>query len=204
MSFAAPAAFSPILDFYLGPLDPLGRADADHSRRWFTKDEAFDREITERFGDSYDEVRARRHEDWLADPRGGLAYVIVLDQFPRNMFRGSPRAFESDAQALAVALDAVTRGHDRALGLDERALLYMPFMHSEELTTQNRGVALFSALAADAPAEARERYAANVKYAEQHREIVAHFGRFPQRNSPLSRTSRPDEIDFLKKPGSGF
>jgi uncharacterized protein (DUF924 family) len=197
-------AFEPVLDFYVGPLDRLGRADAAHARRWFKSDDAFDQEIAERFGGTYAAVRSRKCESWLATPRGRVGYVIVLDQFARNMFRGSPRAFESDGQALAAAVEGVARGHDEQLAVDERSFLYMPFMHSEELAMQDYSVALFSAMAAAAPPELRERLDTSVKYAEKHREIVRRFGRFPHRNGLLGRTSTPDEIEFFKQPGAGF
>jgi uncharacterized protein (DUF924 family) len=193
-----------VLDFWLGELDPHGQADAAHGKRWWAKDEAFDREIADRFGASYTEIAAGRRESWLDDPRGRLAYVIVLDQFSRNMFRGSPRTFERDGQALAAASDGVARGDDRGLGLDERSFLYMPFMHSEALSMQDKALTLFAALDADAPPELRERRAGALKYAEKHREIIARFGRFPHRNGVLQRTSTPEEMEFLQQPGSGF
>jgi uncharacterized protein (DUF924 family) len=193
-----------VLDFWLGPLDTLGQADPEHSARWFAKDDAFDQEIADRFGATYAEIAAGRAEGWLDDPRGRVAYVIVLDQFSRNMFRGSPRTFERDGQALAAAADGVTRGDDRALGLDERSFLYMPFMHSEALSMQDRAVALFTALVADAPPELRDRRARALSYAEKHREIIARFGRFPHRNRVLQRTSTAEEMEFLQQPGSGF
>jgi uncharacterized protein (DUF924 family) len=193
-----------ILEFWLGPLDAHGQADAAHRKRWFEKDDAFDQEIADRFGETYAEIAAGRREDWLADPRGRLAYVIVLDQFSRNMFRGSPRTFERDGQALAAAADGVARGDDRGFGIDERAFLYMPFMHSEALSMQDRSLALFTALVADAPAELRERLTGGLKYAEKHREIIVRFGRFPHRNGVLQRTSTPEEMEFLQQPGSGF
>jgi uncharacterized protein (DUF924 family) len=193
---SAPAA---VLDFWFGPLDPHGDADDAHVRRWFEKNDAFDQEIAERFGALHDEIVKRQHEDWLDDPHGRLAYVIVLDQFSRNMFRGSPRAFASDGQALAAAAEGVARAHDGELTRDERSFLYLPFMHSEELATQDRALALFSALAAGAPSDGPDRHAATVRYAEKHREIIARFGRFPQRNSALGRTSTADEWEFLKK-----
>jgi uncharacterized protein (DUF924 family) len=194
-----------VLDFWFGPLDAHGQANAEHARRWFAKDEAFDHEVGERFSESYAAIAAARHEGWLEQPRGRLAYVIVLDQFSRNMFRGSPRAFDRDAQALAAAADGVARAHDRPLTLDERAFLYMPFMHSEALSMQDRSVALFSALAAEAaPPEQRDRLAAALKYAIAHREIIARFGRFPHRNKVLQRTTTRAEMEFLQQPGSDF
>jgi uncharacterized protein (DUF924 family) len=199
----AMAAYEPILDFYIGPLDHFGRADEEHARRWFTRDEAFDQQILERFAGAYDDVRARRCESWLGQPRGRLAYVIVLDQLARNMFRNSPRAYEADGQALAAAVEGVARGHDGPLAVDERMFLYMPFLHSEELVTQDRSVALFEALAGSALPEARERLAGALEYACKHRDVIARFGRFPHRNNTLGRTCTAEEMEFLKT-GSGF
>ncbi|HEY4394838.1 MAG TPA: DUF924 family protein [Polyangia bacterium] len=187
-----------VLDFWFGPLDAHGEADDAHARRWFERNEAFDREIAERFGALHEEIVKRRHEDWLDEPSGRLAYVIVLDQFSRNMFRGSPRAFAADGQALAAAAEGVARGHDAALTRDERSFLYLPFMHSEELAMQDRALALYAALAAGSPADRPDRPAKTLKYAEKHREVIARFGRFPQRNSAFGRTSTADEWEFLK------
>ena len=200
----ASASFLPILEFWFGDVDELGRSDALHSRRWFMKDDAFDRDIAERFAGTFADVRAGKREQWLDDPRGRLAYVIVLDQFARNMFRGTARMFEGDKQAQAAAVEGVARGDDALLGVNERSFLYMPFMHSEDLDMQDRAVALFTALAASAPAELRGGLAAAVQYAEKHRDIVARYGRFPHRNAALARDSTPAEIEFLKQPGSGF
>ena len=200
----ASASFLPILEFWFGDVDELGRSDALHSRRWFMKDDAFDRDIAERFAGAFADVRAGKREQWLDDPRGRLAYVIVLDQFARNMFRGTPRMFEGDKQAQAAAVEGVARGDDALLGVNERSFLYMPFMHSEDLDMQDRSVALFTALAASAPAELRGGLAAAVQYAEKHRDIIARYGRFPHRNAALGRDSTSAEIEFLKQPGSGF
>jgi uncharacterized protein (DUF924 family) len=200
----ASASFLPILEFWFGDVDELGRSDALHSRRWFMKDDAFDRDIAERFAGTFADVRAGKREQWLDDPRGRLAYVIVLDQFARNMFRGTPRMFEGDKQAQAAAVEGVARGDDALLGVNERSFLYMPFMHSEDLDMQDRSVALFTALAASAPAELRGGLAAAVQYAEKHRDIIARYGRFPHRNAALGRDSTSAEIEFLKQPGSGF
>jgi uncharacterized protein (DUF924 family) len=204
MPDALETEYQPILTFWFGALDSLGRADAAHSRRWFVKDEAFDRELAQRFGATHTDVAAGRHEAWLAEPRGRVAYVIVLDQLSRNMFRGTARAFETDAQALQAAARGIEIGADRDLALDERWFLYMPFMHSEDLVMQDRAVALFSALAVDAPPALREQLTSAANYARQHREIVARFGRFPHRNAVLGRPSTPEEAAFLQQPGSSF
>jgi len=196
--------FVPVLQFWFGDVDELGRSDVQHSRRWFMKDEAFDRQIAERFGETYADVRGGLREAWLDDPRGRVAYVIVLDQFPRNMFRGTARMFEADRQALAAAVEGVARHDDAALTVNERSFLYMPYMHSEDLDMQERSVALFKELAESAPSELRGAMVAAVQYAEKHHDIVARYGRFPHRNTALKRQSTPQELAFLAQPDSGF
>jgi uncharacterized protein (DUF924 family) len=196
--------FEQVLDFWFGKLDAAGCADAAHAERWWKKNAAFDEELRQRFGALHEAVARAERDDWLVPPRGRLAYVIVLDQFSRNMFRGTPRMFEGDKQAQAAAVEGVARGDDALLGVNERSFLYMPFMHSEDLDMQDRSVALFTALAASAPAELRGGLAAAVQYAEKHRDIIARYGRFPHRNAALGRDSTSAEIEFLKQPGSGF
>jgi len=149
-------------------------------------------------------VRAGLRENWLDEPRGRVAYVIVLDQFSRNMFRGTARMFEGDRQALAAAVEGVARHDDAALTVNERSFLYMPYMHSEDIDMQDRSVALFKELAESAPSELRGSLVAAVQYAEKHREVVARFGRFPHRNTVLGRASTPAEQAFIAEPGSGF
>jgi uncharacterized protein (DUF924 family) len=163
------------------------------SARWWKKDPAFDAEVRNRFLALHEAIDRGEREDWLETPRGALAYVIVLDQFSRNMFRGSARSFASDARARAGARRAVERGDDRALSVDERTFLYMPFMHSENLADQDRACALFAAARPD-----------QARYAELHRDIIRRFARFPHRNAVLGRTSTPEEEEFLKQPGSSF
>jgi uncharacterized protein (DUF924 family) len=196
--------FVPVLQFWFGDVDALGRPDVMHSRRWFMKDEAFDREIADKFGQTYADVRAGLRENWLDDPRGRVAYVIVLDQFSRNMFRGTARMFEGDRQALAAAVEGVARHDDAALTVNERSFLYMPYMHSEEIGMQERSVALFKELLESAPSELRGSLVAGVQYAEKHRDVIARYGRFPHRNAVLGRASTPEEQAFIAQPGSGF
>lgn len=162
--------------------------------RWWVKDPAFDAEIRARFGALHQEIAQGKHEDWRSTARGALAYVVVLDQFSRNMYRDTPGMFASDAQARAAARAAVDAGFDQALPAAERDFLYMPFMHSEELADQDRGVALFEAAGATG----------TLRYAEMHRDIVRRFGRFPHRNAVQGRASTPEERDFLAQPGSSF
>jgi len=190
--------FVNILQFWFGDVDALGRSDVLHSRRWFMKDDAFDREIAERFGQTFADVRAGLRESWLDDPRGRVAYVIVLDQFPRNMFRGTARAFATDALALEAARHALARGFDRGMLAVERLFFYLPFEHSEALADQELACELTRPL--DALEPGLEAY----RYALAHRDIIRRFGRFPHRNAILGRASTPEELEFLKGPGSSF
>jgi uncharacterized protein (DUF924 family) len=193
-----------ILDFWFGALDADGRADSEHRTRWWKKDPAFDDEIARRFGDVHRAVRARELDGWLADPRGRLAQIVVLDQFSRNMHRGTPGMFASDGHALQLALDGLDRGDDRALPVDPRCFTYMPLVHSEDLAVQDRAIALFTELAEVAAPAARADVDTYLRFAAMHRDIVRRFGRFPHRNAILGRISTPEEIAFLQQPGSSF
>jgi uncharacterized protein (DUF924 family) len=198
------SSYLPILKFWFGPLDSHGRADAEHRSRWFTSDPAFDQLLRERFGDEHARVAAGQRDDWLSEAKGRLAYIIVLDQFSRNMFRGTARMFAFDSLALAAARQGLELGVDRQLGLDERSFFYMPFMHAEDLAAQDQCVDLFSGLLAELPAELKESSASGVDFARRHRDIVKRFGRFPHRNALLGRTTTAEEAQFLTQPGSSF
>jgi len=165
---------------------------------WFRKDDAFDADIRERFGVALAAGIAGAFGSWCGEPLGCLARVVLLDQFTRNAFRGTPGAFAGDAGALATAEDAVAHGFDRSLAPQERWFLYMPFEHSESLAHQDRSVALFEELAA------QTGLAEPLPWALRHRDVVRRFGRFPHRNDILGRTSTPEEIAFLQEPGSRF
>jgi uncharacterized protein (DUF924 family) len=159
--------------------------------KWFKKDAAFDAEISARFLPSQDAAAARRLAQWEETPDGALALVIVLDQFPRNIFRGQARAFETDALARAVADRAITRGFDARVPAAERVFFYLPFEHSEAMADQDRCVALVRAMG-DADL---------LKWAELHADIIRRFGRFPHRNSLLGRASTAAEQAFLDSGG---
>ena len=193
-----------VLHFWLGELDPQGRADPEHSGRWWRRDPAFDQLIRDRFGRLHAAVLAGERAGWLASPRGRLATIIVLDQLARNMFRGSPAMHEGDARAVAAAREGIDRGVDRELAHDERAFLYMPLMHSEELADQDRCVALMAAWRDELDGELREGVAKLLPFAEQHRDLIRRFGRFPHRNTVLGRPSTPEEEAFLQGPRSSF
>jgi uncharacterized protein (DUF924 family) len=177
-----------ILDFWFG----------QDRKRWFVKDPAFDEEIRHRFLPSYEQGLQGRLAHWREDTRGCLALVIVFDQFPRNMFRGTARAFAADPLARELTSLMLAKGWDQAMTPEERMFVYLPLEHSESLADQERGLALMKELAqhaetADVP-----------RWAEAHLVIIRRFGRFPHRNALLGRASTPEEIEFLKQPGSSF
>jgi uncharacterized protein (DUF924 family) len=154
--------------------------------RWFTKDAAYDAEIKQRFLPTYEAAAAGKLRDWENTAEGALALLIVLDQFPRNMFRGDKRAFATDPLARAVTAGALIKGYDAEAG-DLRAFFYLPFEHSEDLADQERGVALYKAAGDDE----------GLKWGEIHADIIRRFGRFPHRNAVLGRTTSEDEEKFL-------
>lgn len=160
-------------------------------KAWFAKDAQFDAEIRSRFLPLYELAAGGGLAAWQRQARSCLALVIVLDQFPRNMFRGTARAFAADAAALEAARTLVDQGWDKSLTPDERTFAYLPFEHSENLQDQERSLRLF---------EGNE----NLEWARKHYDIVRRFGRFPHRNAALGRASTAEEIEFLKQPGSGF
>ena len=190
------ADFREVLDFWFGP---AGSPEFGKPREaWFRKSDDFDDAIRARFLDLHRQAADGQLQPWQAAPDSLLALILVLDQFPRNLFRGSSRAFATDAQALAAAQLAVARGHDRALSPVQRWFIYLPFEHAEDLALQRRCLDLFEGLRGDSDS------AGTIDYARRHYEIIARFGRFPHRNAVLGRLSTPEEIEFLKQPGSGF
>lgn len=174
---------------------------------WFNGGRVFDEEIRAKFLADYEKAKAGEYKDWEATARGTLALVILFDQFPRNMFRNSPQAFETDALALDVVSRSVYEGIDKDLALVERVFLYMPFMHAESLSFQEEGVRAFEALVEESKQKASPNtsyFEYNLTYAQRHRDIIAQFGRFPHRNATLKRTLTAPEEAFLGKPGSAF
>lgn len=187
------------------PSDVLDFWFADHARaRWFVKEPAFDDAIRARFGAAITTAAAGQLDGWAATPDGALALTILLDQFPRNIYRGSPRAFEADAHARQIAAAAIDRGFDRAAPLDRRMFFYLPFQHAEVLADQDRSVELFSRWVDEHSAEARASLDEDLRYAVHHREVIRRFGRFPHRNAALGRASTPEELAFLEEPGSSY
>jgi len=161
---------------------------------WYSAPPAVDVDITLRFKETYEELAKAVPDDWLQSAQAVLAAVLVLDQFPRNLYRGSPQAFATDADALALAKDAIGAGFDMELPPEQRAFLYMPFQHTEDLADQQRSLELYESLGVPN----------NLDFAVRHYEIIARFGRFPHRNSVLGRESTPEEVAFPREPGSSF
>ena len=191
------AQAAPILDFWFGA--PGSDSFGSQRRIWFAKDDAFDRLIAERFASLIEQALRSELDAWQATARGGLARIVLLDQFTRNVFRGDKRSFAGDAQALSGAMAMVGSRFDEALPSFMRAFVYMPFEHAEGLAMQDESVRLFSRLVNDAP-----ELTTALDYARRHRAVIERFGRFPFRNDVLGRSSTSEEIAFLATQGSRF
>jgi uncharacterized protein (DUF924 family) len=181
-----------LTDKAAGPADVVAFWRDAGQKKWFNKDEAFDREIAERFGALHAEAAAGKLSDWAGSPEGALALILLLDQFSRNLFRGSPQTFAQDARALEVARESLDAGFDKEVEPELRMFFYMPFMHSEAIADQQRCVSLFHSLSGG---EA-------LKHAHEHEQIIRRFGRFPHRNAVLGRHTSTAEQSFLD--GGGF
>ncbi|MEO1069068.1 MAG: DUF924 family protein [Cyanobacteria bacterium J06638_6] len=188
-----------ILRFWFGdPQDPQGEYGQPR-QVWFKKDAAFDDRIRRLFLTDYERAAAGELDGWHQEVRSCLALVLLLDQFPRNLFRGEARSFATDSAALAVADYAVERGYDQQVLPVERMFFYLPLEHSEDLSDQDRCVALVRSLAADHP-----ELQSYLDYAQRHRLVIQRFRRFPHRNEILGRATTAEEAEFLQQPGSRF
>ena len=191
--------------FWLGDETQADAAYFDNRMKlWFQKNEAADNEIRHRFAALLEEASRGHLQAWQADPHARLALIILLDQFSRNLYRNNPRAWAQDERALALSVAAIDSGMDRLVPLHARMFYYLPLEHAEDLNMQDRCVELFKALLEEVPANQKELYSVQLNYAEQHRDVVAKFGRFPHRNAILGRTSSVEEEAYLAQPGSGF
>lgn len=193
-----------VLAFWFGPPGSAAEIAGRQTRLWFGKSPEHDQAVIDRFSTTLADAAAGRLDHWGATPRGRLALVIVLDQFPHHIHRGRPQAFATDPQALALSLAALDAGEHRQLAPIERVFLFLPLEHAESLALQERSVSLYADLAREAAPAERGLFDNFLDYAIKHRDVVAHFGRFPHRNSILGRASTPEETEFLKQPGSRF
>ena len=185
-----------VLLFWFGSID--GQGDSPRSA-WFIKDPDLDDSIRLRFGAQVESALAGGLADWADTPPGALARLLLLDQFTRNLFRGSPRTFAGDAQALDLARRMVAAGADQQLPALRRVFVYLPFEHAEDAAAQAESLRLFAALAAQDPSLAHFD-----DYARRHAVVIQRYGRFPHRNAVLGRNSTPEELDYLSQPGAGF
>ncbi|MBI2380254.1 MAG: DUF924 domain-containing protein [Gammaproteobacteria bacterium] len=190
------ASIDEILRYWFGA---PGEPEWGQPRRiWFAKSQATDAEIALRFGASVEAALAGELDGWAAEPEGLLALAILLDQFPRNLFRGQARAFAGDAAARALASRAVAAGWDAELAPLRRVFLYLPFEHGEAAADQDQSLRLFRQL------ESYPETRGFLRWAEEHAAVISRFGRFPHRNAALGRENTPEEQDYLAQPGAGF
>lgn len=196
MSVQIPDRARALLDFWFAPAgDP---AREKHRDLWFKSTEEFDALVRVNFLADHELAAAGALAAWEAEPESALALVLLLDQVPRNIFRGTPRAYATDPQARAAAERAMARGFDRKVPPVWRSFFYLPLHHSEDIADQRRSLALFEALPRDPD------FPDDLRYARRYNEIIARFGRFPHRNAILGRPSTPEEIAFLADPDSSF
>lgn len=181
-----------VLQFWFGDIP------GERRKAWFVKDPAFDAEIRTRFLELHEAAARGELAEWKDAAESALALIVLTDQFPRNMFRGEGRAFATDPMALATAAHVIASGWDVRMRPVEKMFVYLPYEHSEVLADQERSLELFG------PLGAFEATKDTPDYARRHWEIIKRFGRFPHRNAALGRTDTPEEIEFLKQPGSGF
>lgn len=174
-----------IMDFWFKETTPA---------QWFGKSDAFDQLLKQRFTNLHQQASAGELFSWRSSAEGRLAEIIVLDQFSRNMYRDVPRAFAQDATALVLAQEAIALGLDQQLDQNQKAFLYMPYMHSESKIIHELALQLFTQLGNEN----------NLKFEIMHKAIIDQFGRYPHRNAVLGRTSTPEEVAFLQQPNSSF
>ena len=188
-----------VLTFWFG--DPYLPTEGYRDRHplWFRKRRETDEAIRVQFHSLYAQAATGELDAWQESPATCLALIVLLDQFPRNLFRERPQAFATDAKVLAIAKAAIASHYDQALPPVQRIFLYLPLEHSEDIADQEQCVALFEQLVA-----ADSTLADTYDYALRHREVIQRFGRFPHRNEILGRTSTPEEVEFLQQPGSRF
>ncbi len=192
-----------LLLYWFGSTE-TGRTAAPRMDLWFGGGSELDAEFQRRFGAAHAAATRGELDPICAHPDGLLAWVILIDQGSRQLYRGRARAFAWDHLALARAGAAVERGQDREYGLFQRAFLYLPFEHSEDLEVQERSVQLFTRLVQDAPPEHRAVAEQMLDYARQHHALIERFGRFPHRNDDLARTTTAEEFAWMRSPGGGF
>lgn len=202
----APATPDEVLAFWLGAARPSNAQALAIKQQWFTKSDAFDARINAQFAPTVQAALAGQLDGWADEAWSCLALLVVLDQFTRNIYRGTPQSFAGDPKALAVAQRAIAQGLDQQLPAVTRIFVYLPLEHAEDLALQAQSVNAFAQLAQHnpSPADVHDVLVGTLDYAHRHQAVIQQFGRFPHRNAILGRTSTPQELDYLAQPGAGF
>lgn len=193
-----------LLGFWFGDKDDDAEAGESQAALWWKSDAETDDLMAGRFGQAASAAAAGTLDHWTGSPRGRLALILLLDQMPRVIHRGTPGAFAQDEKARRVASGGLDSGAHRLLRPIEKVFFYLPFEHSEDILDQERSVELFGEMAAEVPEKWRRSFDFYLDFAVRHKAIIDRFGRFPHRNAILGRESTPEEVEFLKEPGSGF
>ena len=204
MSTSPDPRIKDILFFWFGDLPDDETFPTEHAELWFKASDAFDQEIRNRYGETLERAANGKLKAWTKTPEGWLALIIVLDQFSRNIFRGTPKAFAQDPLALSVALSGIRQGMDKQLKPVQAIFAFLPLEHAENLELQKQCVEHYEALAERASPAIDFVIRNNVDYAYRHLRIIEQFGRFPHRNEILGRESTAEELEFLKQQGSSF
>jgi uncharacterized protein (DUF924 family) len=197
-------AIETVLEFWFGA-DPNDAISAkERAALWWSKDSKIDEQIRQAFERSVLSAAAGELSDWQSTPSGILDLILLTDQFPRNIYRDSPKAFAYDPKALAWCSEGIKMDFDLKLRPIERVFFYLPLEHAESLKHQEQSVKLFRELADSVAVERKSLFEGYLDFAVRHRDIIARFGRFPHRNKILGRESTPEELVFLSEPGSAF
>lgn len=195
MQTATPAS---LLEFWFGTVNADWPSSTPLTRRWFNATRKDDALLTALFSERVEQALAGGLQDWEVTASNRLALILLLDQLPRNIFRGQARAFAGDARACRLVLDGLTQGVERELGWAGQVFFYMPLMHAEDIAIQHTCVDCFTQLRQRVPVALQRHLDSNLRFAREHLEIIKQFGRFPHRNAVLGRVSRGDELGFLK------
>jgi uncharacterized protein (DUF924 family) len=198
------APWQPLLDWWFGSAEKPADIKAEKGRLWFGKRDSQDLEARERFGDLVEQALVGGLSGWAQHPHGWLALVLLLDQLPRMLYRETPKSFAGDLRAQALVAQGIAADFDRQLSPMQRSFIYLVFEHCENLAVQNEAISRFVALHDEQPLADQPVFADLLDYAERHQKIIARFGRFPHRNRLLGRESTPEELAFLREPGSSF
>lgn len=197
-------AIGQVLEFWFrGPSMDKPSLDS-RMDRWFSADPAFDAEIRERFGDLVQRASDGALDAWAVQPEGRLALILMLDQFRRNIYRGTRKAFSRDSQALKLCVDGAMHGEYRSLSPIQQVFFFMPLQHAESLPIQERSVKIYEGMVTGVSATLKATFATFAQFAELHRDIIATFGRFPHRNAALGRATTSAEAEYLQDGGPAF